>query len=960
MPAVQKLLETIGAFTSTTRLYSLQTEGEASALLVQAWAMRESLNQPWELEITALATSASLDVHAMLGQRTTLLTTLADGTRQHPRSGLITAATSLGSDGGFASYRLTVQPWLGLLTHVQRSQVWQECAVGDIIDSLFAHYSAHAAWTWSPCAQQHLAQSHQSGLRSYTVQYRESDLAFLQRLCAHEGLVLRFEIDDAAPLGHKLVIVADTTQATSCPPDASCKDGDGVRFHRASSQENTDSIQALGGVRRLQAATSSTLVWDYKTHRALQANVPTAAAFAGKQAPRWTSFDTPPDYSFADTTDAQRAMTMAQQALESRHKCWLGRSTVRTFTAGTQFRLKGSTLDTLQMLAKSDSPERDRFVLLEVTHAGINNLPKDMSLPDQAKATLPAWVPSEVAQQAAASGYGNAFEAIRAHVPWRALLWDGAGTLAHPHPTCPGPLTATVVGPSGQDQAHGAGEIHTDALGRIRIRFDFQMGLATPNAAPGTRNTSTWVRVAQRWAGGGSAMGWQFIPRVGQEVLVGFLGGDIHRPYVMGALYNGQGETDGMAHSTDHRPSAQGNRVGSGQLSSAGGHSPAWHGAGGGDASAGAVAQNNASALNGIKTREFGGAGHNQLVFDDSRSQLRVQLATTQHATQLNLGHLIHQADNHRGSVRGEGFELRTDAYGAIRAAQGVHLSTHATQSSEPAGDNAPGMALMRQLGTLGQSFHKMASTHQTVALAAQAGSSKANASALSAQSSPLAAGLVAVSGMVDGASFDAAQSDAAAQNTATGQGKLPHSAQPMVSLSAKAGWALTAGADLHLSADDHITLASGQHTDWATGGAYRLHTGQSIGVLAGVVQPGDAAAGKGLTLIAAQGKVELQAQSDRLEIAAKEQISIQSESAHIDWAAAKKITLATAGGARVVIAGGNITVECPGTLTVKASSKQFSGPTSVGYAMPQLPRHICKECLLNAAVNGSAFASRK
>lgn len=86
-------------------------------------------------------------------------------------------------------------------------------------------------------------------------------------------------------------------------------------------------------------------------------------------------------------------------------------------------------------------------------------------------------------------------------------------------------------------------------------------------------------------------------------------------------------------------------------------------------------------------------------------------------ASALSLGHLIHSVDNHRDSVRGEGFELHTDAYGAIRAAQGVHLSTHATHSSEPAGDHAPGMALMRQLGTLGQSFHKMASTHQRVAL---------------------------------------------------------------------------------------------------------------------------------------------------------------------------------------------------------------------------------------------------
>ena len=212
---------------------------------------------------------------------------------------------------------------------------------------------------------------------------------------------------------------------------------------------------------------------------------------------------------------------------------------------------------------------------------------------------------------------------------------------------------------------------------------------------------------------------------------------------------------------------------------------------------------------------------------------------------------------------------------------------------------------------------------------------------------------------MVDGALFDAAKSDAAAQNTATGQGMVPHSTQPMVSLSARAGWALTAGTDLHLSADDHITLASGQHTDWATGGAYRLHTGQAIGVLAGVIQPGTTAAGKGLTLIAAQGKVELQAQSDRLEIAAKEQINIQSESAHIDWAAAKKITLATAGGARVVIAGGNITVECPGTLTVKAGKKAFSGPGGMGYGMPQLPRTVCVSCMLAAAKNAAPFAPK-
>jgi len=65
------------------------------------------------------------------------------------------------------------------------------------------------------------------------------------------------------------------------------------------------------------------------------------------------------------------------------------------------------------------------------------------------------------------------------------------------------------------------------------------------------------------------------------------------------------------------------------------------------------------------------------------------------------MGHLLHQADNHRGSFRGLGFELRSDAWGGVRAARGVMLSTFSLrggqgQTSEPAGDNAAGIALAR------------------------------------------------------------------------------------------------------------------------------------------------------------------------------------------------------------------------------------------------------------------------
>jgi type VI secretion system secreted protein VgrG len=1056
-------------FDSRTRLYQLQGDGTAAGLLVESWSQRENLNQPWELQISTLSTNATLDVHTLLGQRVSLLTTLADGHSQHPRSGLITAASALAADGGFARYLLTVSPWLSLLAFGARSAVWQERSVVQIIDSVFTTYQAHAAWAWSPCALAHLGESHQGGQRSTTVQYRETDLAFVQRILAREGLVFRFEAVEEAPLGHKLVILADTTQAASCPEDPTSVDAGGIRFHRASSQEQQDAIQALGGVRQLQAATSSTLVWDYQRKAGITASVHTAVGFAagppqgeptplggsdprsggawgrgfaGANAPRLGQFEPETGYTYANEADAQRAMTMAQQALEARHKTWLGRSTVRTFEAGHQVQITQSTLDVLASLGNKNpnssssarqsgaAQDQTRFLLTQVIHAGINNLPKDLSariqqtqgrgtsspstsastsspgrigavraamgaaaLTSSASGSAPGlaplatWVPSEVARQAQASGYGNSFQAIRAYVPWREALYADDGTALHPVPRPGGPLVATVVGPDGSTSGTGAGEIHTDRLGRIRIRFDFQAPEAiahstTTHTNPETSNSSTWVRVMQRLAS--CAMGRQFIPRVGQSVLVDFVDGQIQRPIVIAALYDGQGEaglsptpggtsetstsdTTALGQSSDHRPSAQANRV-------ARGHSPAWHGAGG--ASLQASGQANASALNGIKSQEFGhsasgAGGYNQLVFDDTPGQLRVQFMTTQHATQLNLGHLIHQADNHRGSLRGAGFELRSDAYGAISAARGVLITSYGPTGTghtptgqstrEPAGDNAAGMALAQQLKTLGQRFNQAASTHQTTTLAAHIGSTQAGQSSLApAGAKPeaaLAAWHTSLKGMVQSSRFDEACGDASQKNTTTAQGKVPASADPTIAIHARAGWATVAGQDVHHSAADNITLASGQSTHWATGGAYRVHSGQSIGVLAGAVQAGTQAAGQGLTLIAAQGDTQLQAQSNSLQIAARQQLSIQSETANIDWAAARKITLATAGGASIVIEGGNITVMCPGTITVQAGSKAFVGPEGVSYGLPLMPRQVCVACLLSAQAAGAPFA---
>ena len=435
------------------------------------------------------------------------------------------------------------------------------------------------------------------------------------------------------------------------------------------------------------------------------------------------------------------------------------------------------------------------------------------------------------------------------------------------------------------------------------------------------------------------------VPRIGQQVAVAFLGGDIDRPIITGALYTGRGEggtapTPGGAvtaqgrgldpkaanvftQATDHRPSAQGNL--------SGGHSPAWHAH-----APGPDGHRHNGALSGLKTKEFGGSGHNQLVFDDSAKQLRIQLATTQAHTQLNLGHLVHQADNYRGSFRGQGFELRTDAYGAIRAGQGLLLSTYGIQDGEPAFDFTPGQALLKQATQLAQTFSQAAATHHTVTLAAHEGSHAPGQSVLDDQAAPLKALHTALRGMADAHDLTQAQTDASNKNTTTGQDQLPHPTDPILALAAKAGLGVTAGEDLQLASGETLTLQSGQHTSIATGGHYRLHSGQALGVLAGAVKPGEN--NTGLNLIAAQGPIDLQAQSDTLKVQAKGELKVISANGHLDLAAAKAIRLTVAGGASIIIEGGNVEFKCPGRITVNAGKKSFLGPSSLSHETQKMP----------------------
>ena len=255
-----------GGFDTATRLHHLLGGGPLSNVMVEAWCLREELNQPWQLEISVLALRVGLDLDQMVGQRVDLRSTLSDGS-EFWRSGVVVKASAVDADGGIARYLLGVVPWVDQLKHTRRSQVWQEKSVIDILESVFSQYSAYASWRWADCVAAHLDVSPHNGTgkhRSYTVQYRESDFEFISRILAEEGLVYRFERDEGAPLGHTLVLLADTVSPVSCPEDtcsASALGGQGIRYHRSGIIEDQDTIQAIGGIRQLPIYQAVVAAW---------------------------------------------------------------------------------------------------------------------------------------------------------------------------------------------------------------------------------------------------------------------------------------------------------------------------------------------------------------------------------------------------------------------------------------------------------------------------------------------------------------------------------------------------------------------------------------------------------------------------------------------------------------------------------------------------------------------------
>ncbi|MFJ4376553.1 DUF2345 domain-containing protein, partial [Pseudomonas japonica] len=361
---------------------------------------------------------------------------------------------------------------------------------------------------------------------------------------------------------------------------------------------------------------------------------------------------------------------------------------------------------------------------------------------------------------------------------------------------------------------------HIDDEGRYRVRFLFDRDEWDAG------KESVWLRLARPYAGATYGL---HLPLVqGTEVAVAFEQGDPDRPYIAHALHDSQ-HPDHVANRNNRR--------------------------------------------NVLRT-----PANNKLRMEDERGQEHVKLSTEFGGkTQLNLGHLV---DSQRRK-RGEGFELRTDHWGALRAGKGLFISADAQPGAQ--GQVLDMAAAVDRLQQAGDQLQQLSTDAQTC------------------QAEP---------------------ADVQAQLNLLRQ-DLEQLKSSVLLLSAPQGVAVTSGKHLQLAAQDNLMLNAGGGADISVIKRLFIGVGQGVSLFVRRL---------GIKLVANQGPVQIQAQNDTLGIMARQGLEITSTEDEIKIVA-KKITL-NAGGSYITLDNCCIESGTEGDYNVKAGYVDVTG----GAAQPVSP----------------------
>ena len=609
-----------------------------------------------------------------------------------------------------------------------------------------------------------------------------------------------------------------------------------VGFYRAGTNSETDALVQWSGTRTLQSTTLTTRTFDYK-------------APASSANPKGTNIPTLPtqgnlpqqaevyEYTGAYTYGSQdRGDTLSKirmEEWESRAKRFYGSGGVRGTDAGRWFELDGHPDHA------TDSGQNRQFAVIEAAWFIENNLPassRAADFPHSLKGDLATVRASHASEEGLKVRHADGSEGFfLVEMEAQRKIVPYRSPFEHHKPKMH-LQSAIVVGPANE-------EVYTDQLNRIKVRFHWD------RLNDGDEKASCWVRVAMSDTGGG--YGGVHVPRIGEEVLISWVDGDCDRPLVTGRVYNGATQ-------------------------------PHWHSNG---------------LLSGYRSKEYQGSGYNQMVMDDSTGQNRVHLYSTSTNAHLHLGYLIDQSGNSRGPYLGSGFDLKSDAYGAVRAGQGLYVTTYPA-TSQPLDARQTTSQLVNAESVL-ESMSDASTAHQAESLRDGYDSLKA---------------------FTDATRNSVSGSSSGGNTAGGGTGSANAFGEPLMLFGSPSGIALSTQQSVHIASNAQTNLVSGQSTHIATGKSLIASVAEKLSLF---VQNG------GMKLFAAKGKVEVQAHSDNIEITAQKTLKILSSTERIEIASATGILL-TSGGGYIRLKDGNIEIHSPGVVDIKGAAHMFAGPAQM------------------------------
>lgn len=449
---------------------------------VLSFKVKERLNTPYIISATLGTDNVDAEMSTLLGLSCSICLT-RDGTAMQEQRfcGVISELVEGASSAHRAEVELTIVPALKLMELRKDTRIFQEMSVPDILEKVFGG----GLGPFGRSAKLNLNREYPTC--EYRTQYNETDLDFALRLMEEEGIVFYFDHQGEA---EQLMLIDDPSQHLDIERPA------GPEVELLQYESGQGNLEVLRELHRKGALVPTKLTlrhWNWTTSRMAEGEVaaepppdgelPEGAA-SGPEREQYEHDDQPLTlHEYGGTyaaNDADDQTRLRREAQAWPGKVASGKGTVLSFRPGHRFALSGHRALELD----------GEYLLFEVEHR---------------------WGVDEPER------YSNSLKALPADVPFRPQR-------RKEHHRVVGMHTATVVGPAGD-------EIHTDEHGRIKVQFHWDRHGNFDD------HSSCFLRVIQAWAGSG--WGFVFLPRIGMEVTVQFIGGDPDRPVVSGALYNG-------------------------------------------------------------------------------------------------------------------------------------------------------------------------------------------------------------------------------------------------------------------------------------------------------------------------------------------------------------------------------------------------------------------------------------